>query len=79
MFAHQVKIEGTHYPALTFLVDNLRNEGFAPPSLSTEAELFSPRSKLSTRIIPRKISQGNQLGAAHLTGFLSLGSLHSSI
>lgn len=38
-----------------------------------EAELLSSgRKVLSTRIIPREILQGNQLGAAHPAGFLSL-------
>lgn len=91
IFAHQVKMEGTHYPDLTFLVDNLRNERFfAHSDPSREAELLfsellfgSPgRKELSTRIIPRKISHGNQQGSAHPAhpaGFLSLDSLHSSM
>lgn len=45
MFARQVKIEGTHYPALTFLVDSLRNEGFAHSDPSREAELLFPGMK----------------------------------
>lgn len=77
MFARQVKIGGTHDPALTFLVGNLRNERFAHSHPSREAELLSLGMKeLSTRIILRKISQRNQLGAAHPAGFLSLAQLH---
>lgn len=39
--------------------------------------MLSPELKhLSTRITPTKISQDNQLGAAHPAGFLSIDSLH---
>lgn len=82
MFAHQVKIGGTPSSALTFLEGNLRNERFAHSDHYMEAELLSPGTKeLSTRIILRNICQGNQLGAAHPAGFLSLVQLqvHSSI
>lgn len=78
MLAHRVKIEGTYYPALTLLVDSLRNERFAHSDPSREAELLSPGMKeLSTWIILRKVSQCNELGAAHPAGFPSVDSLHS--
>lgn len=78
MLAHRVKIEGIHYPALTLLMDSLRNERFAHSDPSREAELLSPGMKeLSTGIILRKISQGNELGAAHPAGFPSVDSSHS--